>query len=112
MTLDEAIKMCNKISLEALSEIEELVGLSDHYNIKEWQAIRENHQQFAEWLIELKEAITLLKQAVEDFSRMDNHIYSCDRLCDDCPLSGERDHCLKWRYADEALALIGGESDD
>lgn len=20
--------------------------------------------------------------------------------CDNCPLSGERDHCLKWRYAD------------
>ena len=57
---------------------------------------------------ELAEAKRRLKSAVEDFSRMDNHIYSCDRLCDDCPLSGERDHCLKWRYADEALKLIGG----
>jgi len=55
MTLDEAIKRCNKISLEALSEIEDLVGLSNHYNIKEWQTIRENHQQLAEWLTELKE---------------------------------------------------------
>ena len=48
----------------------------------------------------------LLQLAVEDFSKMDSHIYSCDRLCDDCSLNGERDHCLKWRYADEALKLI------
>ena len=62
---------------------------------------------YNEQMIELRETKRLLKLAVEDFSVMDNHIYSCDRLCDDCPLSGERDHCLKWRYADEAERLLG-----
>ena len=56
---------------------------------------------------ELAEAKSLLKLAVEDFAKMDYHIYDCDRECYACPLSGERDHCLKWRYADEALELIG-----
>lgn len=61
---------------------------------------------YNEQMIELRETKRLLKLAVEDISGMDNHIYSCDRLCDDCPLSGERDHCLKWRYADEAEKLL------
>ena len=52
------------------------------------------------------EAKKLLKAAVEDFAKMDYHIYDCDRECYACPLSGERDHCLKWRYADEAEELL------
>lgn len=30
----------------------------------------------------------------------------CDGICRNCPLSGDRDNCLKWRYADEAEKLI------
>ena len=63
--------------------------------------------------IELKEAKRLLKTAVDDFSYMYDHIFDCDAMCDTCPIHGERDHCLKWRYADEALKLLGeGKNDD
>ena len=55
---------------------------------------------------ELVEAKRLLKLAVEDFSNIYDHILDCDRMCDICPLSGERDHCLKWRYAVEAEKVI------
>lgn len=82
-------------------------GVRDEYDdvlkiIREQPTIETIHQLENE----LSEAKRLLKLAVEDFSRMDNHIYSCDGLCDDCPLSGERDHCLKWRYADETRKLL------
>lgn len=82
-----------------------------------------NNRQLAEWLMELKElrslktdyvffkaeAKKLLKLAVEDFSNMYDHIFYCDGMCDTCPLHGERDNCLKWRYADEAEKLINDE---
>lgn len=64
---------------------------------------------FTEAIEQLAEAKRLLKLAVEDFSNIDFHIFDCDGMCDTCPLSGERDHCLKWRYYDEAFALIGEE---
>lgn len=55
---------------------------------------------------ELQEAKRLLKLAIEDFSEMDFHIFDCDGMCDNCPLNGERDHCLKWRFADDAEKLL------
>lgn len=62
---------------------------------------------FTEAIEQLAEAKRLLKLAVEDFAKMDYHIFDCDRSCNDgCPLSGERDHCLKWRYYDEAEKLL------
>lgn len=59
---------------------------------------------------ELEKAKGLLKQAVDDFANMDFHIFECDRVCDTCPIHGNRDTCDEWRYADEALKLIGGEN--
>ena len=61
---------------------------------------------------EENEAKRLLKLAVDDFSNMYNHIFDYDGMCGTCTLHGERDHCLKWRYADEALKLIGGSKND
>ena len=61
---------------------------------------------FTEAIEQLAEAKRLLKLAVEDFTKMDYHIYDCDGECDACPLSGERDHCLKWRFADDAEKLL------
>lgn len=59
-----------------------------------------------ELIEQLKEAKRLLRLAVEDFSEIYDHIYDCDRLCETCILSGERDHCYKWRYTDEAMKLL------
>lgn len=61
---------------------------------------------FTEAIEQLAEAKRLLKLAVEDFSNIYFHIFDCDGMCDTCPLHGERDNCLVWQYADEALKLI------
>lgn len=110
LTLDEAIKHC----LETVEQLEERANTPYKCEDSELQdnACREcaaDHRQLAEWLTELKEAKRLLKAAVEDFAHTDFHIYECDSMCDTCPLHGERDNCLVWRYADEALKLLNDE---
>lgn len=126
MTIDEAIKWYKDKEAEYRDLAKE-----EHKN---FVMIAEVYQQFAEWLTELKdlreenkflisefdrlikekgeqiaEYKRLLKVAVEDFANMNYHIYKCDGMCDTCPIHGNRDECDKWRYADEALALIGDE---
>lgn len=131
LTLDEAIKHClevaehneiSAITYKNCKEIktnmyEKLTAEKAENDCRECAA---DHRQLAEWLMELKdlraeqndqyvfihelmselkEAKRLLKAAVEDFSEIKDYLsepYS--RLCD------------KWRYADEALKLIGDES--
>ena len=127
MTLDEAIKHCLEVAEQNDAQAEKWREEGG----EQWgktTACREcaaDHRQLAEWLKELKElrslkidyvffkaeAKKLLRAAVEDFSDMYNHIFDCDGKCDTCPLHGERDYCLKWRYTDEALALIGEDGD-
>ena len=76
-------------------------------------------RQLAEWLTELKEAKRLLKAAVEDMTGMqfgeECKVCSKKLLPNECPIHNNAS-CIfgkdfKWRYADEALALIGEEGD-
>ena len=106
MTLDEAIKHC----LDIADGQDKCADISVSEHAKE--RIREcanDHRQLAEWLTELKEAKRLLKAAVEDMK----DVVSSDSGCRCC--KGEEAascayiKCWTWRYADEALALIGGE---
>ena len=124
MTIDEAIKHCEEVAWENDKKamcVEEAYQTTEQQNCEQCAA---DHRQLAEWLRELKElrclksdydifraeAKRLLRLAVEDFAKMDYHIFDCDRSCNDgCPLSGERDHCLKWRYYDEAEKLLKTE---
>lgn len=104
MTLDEAIKICEE-------DAEKIGGnpQSDRH--------AERCRQLAEWLTELKEAKRLLKAAVEDMTEMqfgkECKVCSKNLLPNECPIHNnvscilEKD--FKWRYAEEALALIGGE---
>lgn len=122
LTLDEAIKHCLEVAEQEECFInyphsDIVLGDLDVESRKHYVA---EQKQLAEWLKELKElrslkidyvffkaeAKKLLRAAVEDFSDMYNHIFDCDGKCDTCPLHGERDNCLVWRYADEALKLI------
>lgn len=93
----------NKQHIEWLTELKDLREIIDACNILAVDAFA-----VVRLCKELKEAKRLLKLAVDDFSEMYDHIYDCDRLCETCMLSGERDHCYKWRYADEVMKLIGG----
>ena len=84
-------------------------GETNGYRIAELKSAIILEEQLLVYITELKEAKRLLKAAVEDFANMNYHIYECDGMCDTCPIHGNRDECDKWRYADEALALIGDE---
>lgn len=111
MALDRFIasvrsEVAKRLDLKNDAEIDAFfVGLEESAKDNQ-EALEKRDKMLRDTVAELVEAKRLLKAAVEDFSVMDNHIYCCDGLCDDCPLSGERDHCLKWRYADEAEKVI------
>lgn len=95
MTLEKAIELIeNPDNYEKVCEYGKVLG---------W--LRELKERRAAD-VQLAEAKRLLKLAVEDFAKMDYHIFDCDTSCDDCPLSGERDHCLKWRHYDEVEKLL------
>ena len=112
MTIDEAVKHC----LETAEQLEERANAPYKCEDSELQdnACREcaaDHRQLAEWLTELKEAKLLLKSATNVLSMF----IPCDEdyNCSEC--IKQRQHCdyddsFKWRYLDEALKLIGGET--
>jgi len=132
LTLDEAIKHC----LEVAENCEEQAKQCDSDDRYERHVMHENakcaadHRQLAEWLTELKElrslktdyvffkaeAAKLLELAVEDFAvygalkdlsaeqRVQNSDWQrFNRVFDILD--------RRWRYADEALALIGRKGD-
>lgn len=124
MTIDEAIKWYKDKEAEYRDLAKE-----EHKN---FVMIAEAYQQFAEWLTELKdlreenkflisefdrlikkkgeqiaEYKRLLKAAVEDMSEENFCVKVCKRDNFACRVSDTCD--FRWRYADEALALIGDE---
>lgn len=131
MTLEEAIEYYINVATQR-AVADEGMGVNDKWHETKFMTKKESEQiiadnrQLAEWLTELKElrslktdyvffnaeAKKLLRTAIEDFSNMYDHIFDCDGKCDTCPLHGERDYCLKWRYADEALKLIRGAENE
>ena len=81
-----------------------------------------DNRQISEYDHELRQAKRLLKAAVEDFAKLDRvntKLRNCmipDMDCADCPLSWNSvddsvEPCHNWRFAAEALALIGEEGD-
>lgn len=116
MTLDEAIKHCLDIA-DGQDKCAE-ISVSEHAKERISQCATD-HRQLAEWLTELKEAKRLLKAAVEDIRYLINHAKQNGKACDRCKYGNEMycyaDDCsndAKWQHADEALALIGGETDE
>lgn len=89
-------------------QIIELLRVAEHNFFATEEALNNSAKAGMEIAEKYDKAKEVLKKAVEDFSNMYDHIFDCDGMCDTCPLHGERDHCLKWRYADESLKLIGG----
>lgn len=114
LTLDEAIKHCLEVAEDNERAID-CLDLWEEEGQEQANMCREcaaDHRQLAEWLQELKEAKRLLKAAVKDFSCRDEFCYyniGCD-LCADC--NDIPCNKFKWRYADEALKLIGGNEND
>lgn len=99
---------------------------ADHRQLAEWlmelKDLRaEQNDQYVfihELMSELKEAKRLLKLAVEDFETIESNLEYDEHCvikthsirCDECPLSADTIYRCKWRYAAEALALIGEDT--
>lgn len=128
-TLDEAIKHC----LEIASENEECAKYRprmDYYDeihsAEECYRCASEYKQIAEWLTDYKEAVRLLKLAVEDIhellvERKDISIRNTGRGCMVCDYAANCNCCeictvineLKnWCHADEALKLIGDDTNE
>ena len=118
MTLDEAINTLEhgieQLTMELKSGLWE-VGSDTENAIKE--GIKDNEQLIA-WLIESKEAKRLLKAAVEDIhdvlsSQIKITNYTLCEKCKHYLNCNCKDKCIarydlkQWRFADEALKLIG-----
>ena len=83
------------------------------------EKIESDNRQISAYDAELREAKRLLKAAVEDMynSVNDVHCKYCSKWhTDQCQGTSHLDcyieNKFKWRYADEALALIGGTDND
>lgn len=111
MTIDEAINKNIK-----MAELQERLLSNADDSLKEIaMKFAAEYRQLAEWLTELKEAKRLLKAAVEDMTGIqfgeECKVCSKKLLPNECPIHNnvacilEKD--FKWRYVDEALALIG-----
>lgn len=107
--LTELKELRNSIGAVKLKDMKEAVGLLQELNTE--------NDQLTSQLVEAKR---LLKLAVEDFAKLDRentknkNCMMPEMDCADCPLSWDSvdcrvEPCHSWRYANEALKLIGDE---
>ena len=139
MTLDEAIKHCLDIAdgqdkcaeISVSEHAKERISqcATDHRQLaewltelKQWRRVYGVCPSYEMCIPECKEGYNaqtaeykrLLKAAVEDLNSIGRVLEGNDILCmkyiacKGCPFDG--DNCNKWRYADEALALIGEDT--
>lgn len=125
MTIDEAISH----AIEVAEKNECKMTSDDGYTDVSMKRCATEHRQLAAWLTELKElrdtveelceAKRLLKMAVSIINNSFPEVGSCwgcanhDEVNDECK-GGAFAECAdvcKWKYADEALALIGEDGD-
>lgn len=130
LTLDEAIKHCLEVAEEndLAAETYEILAENNHNayerltaetNSSRCAECAADHRQLTKWLTELKEAKRLLKLALNDFETIESNLEYDEHCvikthsirCDECPLSAETIYRCKWRYAAEALKLIGEDED-
>ena len=87
------------------------------------EKIESDNRQILAYDAELREAKRLLKAAFEDIVWLNEHTVdgvgrclidtaSDMEPCLACPLNVNNSHVCGWKHQAEALALIGGESDD
>lgn len=111
MTIDEAIKHCEKVAEqnEFKTRIyDELNRPGDEeYRNKSCQCAAD-HRQLAEWLRELKKAKRLLSSLLSD-----TNDGSCTKSCYGCKHWDPERGCdysarYEWKHTDEVVKLIGG----
>lgn len=113
LDIDAAIKHCLDIA-DGQDKCAE-ISVSEHAKERISQCAAD-HRQLAEWLTELKEAKRLLKAAVEDLS-CGGENNKCTKSCKTCTYNSIKGYGCRyfgeyhWRYAAEALALIGEDGE-
>jgi hypothetical protein len=112
-------EVAKRFDLKTDAEIDAFfIGLEDSAKDNQ-EALEKRDKMLRDTAAELCEAKWLLKAAVEDMKDCmyyHNHCEYCALFDDngDCPVA-DNDECgekHKWRYADEALALIGEDGDE
>lgn len=93
------------------AQIIELLRVAEHNFFATEEALNNSAKAGMEIAEKFDKAKRLLKAAVEDI----NAAEACD-TCEYYPVINsdmcQKDDCYKWRYADEALKLIGGSEND
>ena len=121
LDIDTAIKHCLEVAEQNETQADKIgrqfIGSAMDKRATDCRECAADHRQLAEWLTELKEAKRLLKAAVEDMynSVNDVHCKYCSKWhTDQCQGTSHLDcyveNKFKWRYAAEALALIGEDT--
>lgn len=120
MNIDEAIKHCIELAEqeECFINYPHSDIVRDDLAIESRKHFAAEQRQIAKWLKELKETKRLLKMAVDDMQNSVNDIHCkyCSKWhSDQCQSTSHLDCYLEnkfvWRYATEALALIGKDGD-
>ena len=95
MTIDEAIKHCLEVAGEQQERADsaEMIDVLDGLDVEACKKCASDHRQLAKWLMELKDARAALNDCGVEIEML------LDKLKE----------AKRWRYADEALALIGEE---
>lgn len=115
MTLDEAIKVLRQHNVKGAS-VSRITG----GQALEKDLLAQVLDSCEQLISEKAEYKRLLKAAVEDFEKLDRentknkNCMMPEMDCADCPLSWDSvdcrvEPCHSWRYANEALKLIGDE---
>jgi hypothetical protein len=117
MSLDKFInnvrtEVAKRFDLKTDAEIDAFfIGLEDSAKDNQ-EALEKRDKMLRDTVAELREAKRLLKAAVDDLNfesqcrNCKHKEYGLNTVCKEC-----RGNKYKWRYADEALALIGEEGD-
>lgn len=136
MTLDEAIKHCLEVAEQNDAQVEkwQKEGGEQWGKTTVCRECAADHRQLAEWLMELKDLraeqndqYTFIRELMDELKEAKRLLKAAAKIvknlpCDDdnCGECVHNDNgyvcseyeCFEWRYADEALALIGEEGEN
>ena len=122
MSIENTIrtKIEEKYNLHTDAEIKAfMLGLKEQAE-DSYEAIEKRDKMLRDTIVELADAKRLLKLAVDDMTKIEfgNECIVCDKklLPDGCPIhnniSCNFKQDFKWRYLDEALKLMGDDTNE
>lgn len=108
MNISDAIQILRKHNISGASVLRITEG-----KVTEHELLEQILNACDQFVAEREEYKRLLKAAVEDFKVIGKALDAdCDILinCEECPLQSGHYNCRSWNHQDEALALIGEDT--